>query len=456
MAVLAALTLTGCQQQPITDPVAEALRPAASSSRRVAAVRATRDADAPDLMPLVLSSRHPLAVRQAAADRMIRADADAFWQAAASNIRRIDDWPMLTLLCDRAAADGQHAFVPGLIESWARPSIRYTDGQRPERIALQRLSPAVEPVAVLWEFAASPSQATSDRRTGVAAWTILARTLPQDELRAGIDAHHNSNELIGQLQLASQAVSQLPRDREELLRLKTLRQTSTDQDWAHRAEVCGNHVETAGPPNLALRHLPAIDHSSGAELAVGRADRMRALSTRLASARRVTRGEGSDRVNLRTTPDTLADHADALGWADLLVVQQILDALSDPALAAALFTQADRDLLDTETELGGVLTWDETGHVVAQPFDPLMRRHDEIYIASDDCITAMHNGLAHYHFHAQRHDNAEWAGPGGGDFTFANNLHANCVVFTFIDRDTLNADLYFPAGVVIDLGCIHR
>ena len=52
----------------IDDPVAEALTPTLTSSRRVAAVRATPPEQALELMPLVLSSRHPIAVRQEAVE----------------------------------------------------------------------------------------------------------------------------------------------------------------------------------------------------------------------------------------------------------------------------------------------------------------------------------------------------------------------------------------------------
>lgn len=236
--------------------------------------------------------------------------------------------------------------------------------------------------------------------------------------------------------------------------MRTLIAASEEVDWRHREESAQAHRPTPGGAGIALRHLPAIDRAVGS--GDTRAARLRDLRGRLADAQTVFRGRRTDRPNIRSTPERLVDHADNLGWADLLVIHLLLDALGERAMIDSLFAQAEADRRDTTSELGGVLTWNEAGEITATPFAPMMRRHDEIYIASDDCINAMHTGLAHYHFHAQWYDNADWAGPGGGDFRFANNLHANCVVFTFIDRDTLNVDIYFPGEAVIDLGCIER
>jgi hypothetical protein len=43
-----------------------------------------------------------------------------------------------------------------------------------------------------------------------------------------------------------------------------------------------------------------------------------------------------------------------------------------------------------------------------------------------------------------------------GDFAYANSTRANCLVFTFIRRDTMNADFYRHGPVVVDLGTFRR
>ena len=85
-----------------------------------------------------------------------------------------------------------------------------------------------------------------------------------------------------------------------------------------------------------------------------------------------------------------------------------------------------------------------------------MREHDRKYLSPQRLIESLYTGAAHYHFHAQEFHNSDYAGPGRGDQDFANHLRFNCLVFTFIDHDRLNADYYQHDGVVIDLGTLAR
>jgi hypothetical protein len=43
-----------------------------------------------------------------------------------------------------------------------------------------------------------------------------------------------------------------------------------------------------------------------------------------------------------------------------------------------------------------------------------------------------------------------------GDFAYAGATRANCLVFTFVRRDRMNADFYRHGPVVIDLGTVAR
>ena len=454
-ALLLLLGLTGCQPRPIDAPLETALDPGASSSRRARAVSLVPGDAAFDLLPLVLSSRHPIQVREAALDRIVDADADRFWPGLTTRIRSIHDWPMLTLLADRAARDQRADAVPALVLSWSRPSTRYGDDARPERAAIASLSPEVDVTHTLWAVFAGDGAWEASRRTSEAAWAVLCRVAPREHLLAGLSDHRDPFGLAGMLRTAGPAVDLLPADREGLARLRAITTQSTPEDWARRVTI--KQEQDAGPATVALRHLPLVDRLEPGANQPTHAQRLDNLRQRLRRARHASRGEGdTGNSNIRSTPDRLADHADALGWADLLVLESLLDAMQSTPLTASLFEQAERDRQDTTTEHGGVLTWSREGRVIAQDFAPMLRRHDQEYLASDACVAAMYTGLAHYHFHAQDYDNAIWAGPGGGDFRFADNLHAHCVVFTFIDRDTLNVDAYFPGGIVIDLGCISR
>lgn len=454
-ALLLLLGLAGCQPRPIDAPLETALDPGASSARRARAVTLVPSDTAFDLMPLVLSSRHPIQVRAAALDRLVNADADRFWPGLTTRIQSIHDWPMLILLADRAARDHRADAVPALVLSWSRPSTRYGDDARPERAAIASLSPDVDITHALWAVFAGDGAWEASRRTSEAAWAVLCRLGSREQLLAGLSDHRDPFGLSGMLRTAGPAIDLLPADREGLARLRAVTTQSTPEDWARRANL--KQSQDVGPATLALRHLPVIDRLEPGKNQPTHTQRLDNLRQRLRRARHASRGEGdTGNSNIRSTPDRLADHADALGWADLLVLESLLDAMQNNALTASLFEQAERDRQDTTTEHGGVLTWSREGRIIAQDYAPMLRRHDQEYLASDACVAAMYTGLAHYHFHAQDYDNSIWAGPGGGDFRFADNLHAHCVVFTFIDRDTLNVDAYFPGGIVIDLGCISR
>ena len=65
--------------------------------------------------------------------------------------------------------------------------------------------------------------------------------------------------------------------------------------------------------------------------------------------------------------------------------------------------------------------------------------------------TTRATALAHYHFHVQRVDNAEFAGPGPGDMDYATDQGRACVVFTSVRAGVLNAN-YYHAGVSVNLG----
>ena len=71
-------------------------------------------------------------------------------------------------------------------------------------------------------------------------------------------------------------------------------------------------------------------------------------------------------------------------------------------------------------------------------------------------MDALYTSLFHFHLHVQRYRNTDYAGPGYGDVNFADNSRANCLLFTFVNRDTLNVDYYRHGRVQVDLGVIKR
>ena len=147
---------------------------------------------------------------------------------------------------------------------------------------------------------------------------------------------------------------------------------------------------------------------------------------------------------------------DELDWADLLALTVAVEAISLEPVRRHLFDHAERDLLDTGTEFGGIVAIDDRGRFEIQEFPPRTRGGDIRFIAPQAMFDAGYRGLFHFHHHAQSYENRDYAGPHLGDFTYADSTRANCLVFTFIDSRTLNADWYRHGRVVVDLGQIGR
>jgi len=458
--------LAGCDATPSAQArssrsaIEVVLDPQARDGARQSAVGRVPADQAFALFQLVTESRHPITVRRAAVDRMLADNSERFWALSAQRVVQIDDWPMIRLLCARAGEREDRAALPWLVASWSVPSVTVEDPDRPERAAINAIA-GIEGFTCLRGLFIDPPD-WADTHTRAAAWTTLVRygSPTPDQLIATAQRLRQSrpaaaDPLLDALALCDPVVQVYPSGPEGMLRLYTLVQVTPQAQWDDWTQWYSQQPMDP-PATLALRHLPALTHRDrsrdGQSLDVWRGR----VAERMRGRRHFYRGEQAGENVVTARPEQLADHFDRLGVGDYLVIERLLDAMDDRALVAELFRQADADRLDTTTEFGGVLTWDAEDHLIAQSFPPALRQHDRVFYASSDCVQAMHTGLAHYHFHAQSHEHPTWAGPGAGDLRFAENLQANCVVLTFIDRNTLNVDVYFPGQVIVDLGCISR
>ena len=146
-----------------------------------------------------------------------------------------------------------------------------------------------------------------------------------------------------------------------------------------------------------------------------------------------------------------------LPWADLATMKALAQVLGSERVVRAFFAHADQDVVDNTTEYGGLLRLDDKGEPYVHAYTPMIRSHDLKYIPPKELILDGYTALAHYHFHAQEYHNRRFAGPGLGDLDrIARTQRFTGLVLTFIDRDTLNVDLFFAPDVVIDMGVIHR
>jgi hypothetical protein len=257
---------------------------------------------------------------------------------------------------------------------------------------------------------------------------------------------------------------------EELAWLERLRDRHPEF-WGKAASV----VSTLGEEQragLELRHLAGVVYAArfdAVALELGRRALAEGIEAELDGRRSVWRAR-SRAGGLRS--EAIEGWRDEMSWGDLLLVRIAARLIgdADAEVRGALAALGDRDLADTTTEHGGVLDADERGGLVMYHYPPRPRDRvsDTRMVASDALIEGSATALFHFHMHARSYDSAEWAGPSAGDFAYAGAHGRSCVVFTFLDANTLNADYYQPAGLgrggsagleggaTIDLGVIRR
>lgn len=430
------------------DPLALVADREADPARRARAVLQL-PVDTPStsaLHDVLWDDRQPTELRLAAMDWLTAHDEAGLRVAAARELPRVDRWEVLTPLCEQVALRQWTDLAGALVRSWARSSKQVADADRPERAALQALHPGESASRVLWRLVAE-----QDAVAGAAAWEVLVRTTDRDALTGQLQQQPGASPLLADLQLGWRDLHVLPRTQEQAAWLMHLSGTG-DGAILQRASLAARSAG-ASFDGMAVRHIPILDRV-GTE-APGRDHLVRTLSSRQRQGIHVVARIGDDTAVMPPRHGELAEHLETLPWPDLLAVAMIDVQLGEVPTRREVFAQADADLADTSSEHGGVLAW-RGREFSPVAFPPMLRGNDHRYVPPPELIHAMYTGLAHYHFHAQQHDNAAYAGPGGGDLAFADRFGAACVVFTFIDRDTLNVDYYHEGGVVIDLGCIMR
>lgn len=476
------------------DPMSEVRNPRATEKARIKAIDAAwkavldRDADRTavreDLKTLAWSARWPEALRVHAL-KTILSDPDAAGEEDSRRLIRLmlpreQQLPVISVLCETAAARGWDDALPAMVRSLSRFDAATADADRPEYRSIARLRPGT-PVAdaVLAVFVNPPDEspgygAQTAERVRADAWEVLARLDPAGDVRVAVLTGETPTEDRGILALRAclRELHALPRAGEELHWLWSLRREGDRANGAWWAEAAaavaplyderGRALELrhAEPIRWASRRRPEWLKASRAELLSELEERLRGRSVR----RRVDR-----ETNEPARPERLEDHAARLTWGDLVAILVVDEAIHDPAVIGALDAQANLDREDKSAEYGGLLeAWRDGAsadgpadgasdfRVVLYPPRPGQRRGDREFVASSDMVAQSDRALAHYHFHVQQLRNSGYAGPASADLQYAARLGRTCLVFTSVSEGLMNADLYQPDGVVIDLGDVRR
>lgn len=373
---------------------------------------------------------------------------------------------VIAMLANTAADRGWTEVTPALVRSYAQFDISVEDAVRPERDALLRLHPGKSIDEIVYgvfldpQTEAGPADMRFDERTRADAWDLLARLDPTGEQRARLitstptsGATPSTAATLAALRASVTDFRAVPITGEEL---RWVMQThAREQAWWSQSAAAVRTIP-AEATRLEFRHIEPIRWASIHRPQWLKASRDELLSQMESTLEvRTIIERRADRTNDgRPRGERIKDWISRLGWADALTLLVMNEAVNDPYVQKELIRQIVEDRADKTAEYGGVIE-----AVDGQGFDsvlyaprPSQRVNDFTFVASQDMIDASNRGLAHYHFHAQRDNNEEYAGPSMGDVQYAARSGRTCLVITTVGKQRLNFDVYTPDGVVIDLG----
>lgn len=370
-----------------------------------------------------------------------------------------------------AAEQGWTEFTAPLVRSLAQRDRRTPDEERTEVRDLRTLNPGRSLSEITFAVFLDPGMADANllerdldlaQRARRDAWDLLARLDPDTtERRALIQSlpADTTDRVLGDLRAALNDLGVVPFNGRELEWLGQMRDDPGDGVWWDETAAAVAALPREKKGDLTLRHLEPIRFARAHRPAWFNASRdelYRLMEQRLSGRR----------VNLRTNDDVqpqgpnrelLRDWAERLGWADLLTLLVVDEAVSQRSVQQTVLGQVDADRADRTTEFGGAIFTRPDGSFEARPFipRPSERLGDDQYIASDDMLRETAHALAHYHLHAQKTSQRSYAGPSRGDLAYAALMGRTALTFTCLTRTLLAVDAYQPDGVVLDLGEIE-
>lgn len=480
--ILAALATAACQSTPKTPPspaaINDAKAPSADRTRAIEAAGAELKAGEGDvaatresLKTVIWKRSNYWKLRAAALDALLQdqahlADTRHMLVLLLPTESILGTWHMLEYIGNVAVKRKWTDLTPGFVVSYAHKVPSPEDPDRPERKAIEGLYPDRPVTDVVFDVFVGRYDANLSERERLAAWGLLCRLDESGghttQLLAQLDTTTaTSDPLLTALHAAATDLHAVPETGDQLEWVKQMRSPDHKAFWTE----CASAIARLSPEQLdgfALRDAAGVRWAATYRpewLTLSRDALMQDVAHNYDDAKHVWRTGGAN----TQVDESLRRAKDKLAWGDCLLILIADEALQDDQLIPELFDQADQDRDDTSTEYGGVIdaapasTSDAPRFVAySYPPRPAQRLGDNRFVASDDLLNAGVAALFHYHFHCPTYSNREYAGPSMGDLEYARQYGRSCIVFTFADRNTLNADYYQPNGARVDLGSITR
>lgn len=457
--------LGGCASQPDPDPLKTLSGPSITGTTHVRAMEQL-DETAPNdpqtlkvLHTIVARDTYSIDARTAALNRLAERDLDNLKRTIRQWLPRAESWGWIIRCSEIIAERGWIDLSPALVSSWARPIPTMRDEmQRPEYQALAKLHGPENVTEVVYAlFMEAKSVGEQGLRTR--CWDLLHRLRQRDRLVQLIASSEVAEDDLMLLDLKAGAaeLGLIPNTREEILWLRQLRMPEHAEFWS-RAVAAVQQLPPARRAELELRDIPILVSASLHDpglLQMSRDELYAHANAYVRDQPHYAHESNYDNIGANTK-QRLHDHRNDLTWGDLAAMQIAIRAVQVPEVVAHLFNYAERDKADDSTEYGGVIALDARDRFEILEFQPVMRRHDREFIAPQRMLDAAYTSIFHFHLHVQNYRNVDYAGPSYGDLNYADSTRANCLVFTFVNENTLNVDFYRHGRVVVDLGVIKR
>jgi len=464
IAMLAIICVIGCStQQKIDDPLLTLRKTNVSQRKHLAAMQMLdSQPDNEDyLKALERMMSYPgytVAMRTLAFNRLEAIDVVGLKRTIRQKFPRLQApmWKeeLLNLIVDRGWTD----LTPAIVSAWGSHLGFVKDTERLEYLALVRMHGKENVVDVIFNVLLESNRPGQQGLRG-RCWDLLHRLGHRDRLVDLLaDANIGENDaMLIDLRAGASDLGLVPRNREEILWMRKLREPQRAEFWS-QAVVAVQGLPKARRIELELRDLPIVVAASIHDPWLLNATKEDLYAKVLGHIRTTKVHIDTKRfMGLpRTYSQNLYEHKSELTWGDLAAMVLAVRAVSVPEVVEHLFDYAQRDHDDDSCEYGGIIALDNKGRFEILEFPPRIRHHDNEFIASQEMMDAGYTAVSHFHNHAQEYRNTRNSGPGLGDVNYADNTRTNCLVFSFINKNTLNVDYYRHSRVIVDLGEVKR
>ena len=462
--LLAAALTSACETTPDRNPMATLGSPDSLPTSQRSALETLKGTPSPEyvkvLRRVITQPDYTEPVREEAFMQLKEIDPAALKECLDVSMPRLQALQWRRRLCELYVQFDMKEMTPTLINAWAYPIAGWvdTDTDRPEYIALQKLH-GTESVPDVLFTALLEANPVTQANLRARCWELLWKTGNRERLVALVQDPRikPDDAFLTDVRRCAHDLGILPRNREEILWLRELQQPSRSTFWRDAVNATGR-MPAEVRTRLELRELPVAVAASRHRpelLAMTPETLYPMVEARVKSEGRRTYSPNFEGYSGKFT-ESLYQRRDELSWGDLSAMLLAMDMLEQPSVISHIFDLGDRDMQDRATEYGGVVDIDAQGRFQIIEFRPRVTGSDVRFEAPQEMFDRAYTSLFHFHNHAQAYDNAQYAGPHLGDMSYADATRANCLVFTFIDRSTLNVDFYRYNRMVVDLGVVKR